>query len=474
VAALTPATSLQGSQLGADKQDGEVVALAGLCHDLGHGPFSHVFDNEFLPRRHGSAYDPDAWTHEGMGADMLEYLVDQNCIETAHRGGSDLVKRVRSLITSGHSGEAGGGKGFLREIVANGRNSVDVDKFDYIQRDCRNCGLKSSTDFERLMQYIKVIDDEICFKASEVLNVYELFHTRASLHQRVYTHRKAKAIEYMVVDALVSADAAWGNEISKAIWKPEEFVKLDDTVLKRIEWSSDPALREAQDILRRLRRRELYRYVNEFTVPSERLSRWKDVRPEEIVACQDAGNSAVPGGLRPEDIIVHNLKIDWAMKAKNPVDSVHFYQDYGSDTKFSIPKEKVSLLIPDIFLERKVRVYSKRDDPAYVAAAETAFLAFQQREFKVRARRVRLACRRRSCTHLFAAVRPNGAPHAREAEPQTAARACTAACRRCGRHARRSGSRGDRRHAPWERRAGRLRRNGRPTRINRQIGTERI
>ena len=378
---------MQGRELEAERQDGEVVAVAGLCHDLGHGPFSHVFDSEFLPRRHGSSYNEHAWTHEDMSAQMLEFLVDENHIETTRRGGDDLVGRVKALITSGHSVGGGGGGGgagrrcgYLREIVANGRNSVDVDKFDYIQRDCQNCGIKSSSDFGRLMQYMKVIEDEICFKASEVLNVYELFHTRASLHQRVYSHRKAKAIEYMVVDALVHADAAWGNEISNAIWRAQDFVKLDDTVLKRIEWSEEAALEPARALLRRLRRRELYRFVNEFTVPSERLDRWVDVKPQDIVSCQDA-----KGGrkLVAEDIIVHNLKIDWAMKNKNPVDSVHFYQDYSSDTKFTIPKEKVSLLIPDVFLERKVRVYSKSDLQEDVAAVDAAFAAYQQREFQM-------------------------------------------------------------------------------------------
>lgn len=40
-------------------------------------------------------------------------------------------------------------RSFLYEIVANGRNSIDVDKFDYLARDTFNLGLKSSYDFTR-------------------------------------------------------------------------------------------------------------------------------------------------------------------------------------------------------------------------------------------------------------------------------------------------------------------------------------
>lgn len=99
-----------------------------------------------------------------------------------------------------------------------------------------------------------------------------------------------------------------------------------------------------------------------------------------MVACQDSGNQGVPGGLKPDDVLVHNLKIDWAMKSKNPVDMISFYHNYDSCEKFHIPKEKVSSLIPDVFQERKVRVYSKRTDEAHVRAVEAAFLAFQHKE----------------------------------------------------------------------------------------------
>ena len=74
------------------------------------------------------------------------------------------------------------------------------------------------------MKFSRVINDEICFHSKEVYNVYEMFHTRYSMHKQIYTHKVGKAIEYMISDALTLADPYL--HISKAIDDPAEYVFL--------------------------------------------------------------------------------------------------------------------------------------------------------------------------------------------------------------------------------------------------------
>jgi hypothetical protein len=110
--------------------------------------------------------------------------------------------------------------------------------------------------------------------------------------------------------------------------------------------TASAALREAQAILRRLRCRDLYKIVGDRLLsPEQAVHASKVATPGQIASCADA---SLP--LSPDDIIVHQLKINYAMKDKNPVDSVSFYN--GNDGPFHLPKSKVSLMIPDVFEEK--------------------------------------------------------------------------------------------------------------------------
>lgn len=60
------------------------------------------------------------------------------------------------------------------------------------------------------------------------------------MHERVYTHKKAKAVEYMIVDAMVAADDVRGGMYSNSVADMDDFIRMDDTLLRSIENSRDP------------------------------------------------------------------------------------------------------------------------------------------------------------------------------------------------------------------------------------------
>lgn len=141
------------------------------------------------------------------------------------------------------------------------------------------------------MNYCAVMEDQICFYHKEVYNLYELFNTRYSLFKRIYTHRVGKAIEYMIVDAMLAADPYLG--ISSCIDSGEEYLRLTDCIIKEIELSkqevtfSPPShcgiyymkkeLKPARSIIKRIYQRQLYKFVDEFLVPPDSLTTFTKV-----------------------------------------------------------------------------------------------------------------------------------------------------------------------------------------------------
>ncbi|CAA0814140.1 HD domain-containing metal-dependent phosphohydrolase family protein [Striga hermonthica] len=347
----------QGLELNIEPFDIQTVKLAGLLHDVGHGPFSHMFEREFLPR----VLHDQKWSHEEMSLQMIDYVVDEHNIDID----PECLKKVKELIIASENATSKSSKEklFLYDIVANGRNGIDVDKFDYIVRDSRACGLGCNFQFKRVLETMRVIDDEICYRAKEYLTIHKLFVTRADLHRTVYTHAKVKAIELMFVDAMIKANDTL--QISAYIDDPAQYWKLDDTILKAIETSSGQDLKESRDLVLRIRRRDLYQFCNEFAVPKEQLEYFKNVTAHDIVCSQSSNHPT----LHVEDIAVSNVKIDLTRGRNNPLES----------EKFTIKDELVSHLLPSSYQDLIVRVYSKK--PHLVEAVSEAFENFQLKTY---------------------------------------------------------------------------------------------
>ncbi|OMO78204.1 hypothetical protein CCACVL1_14578 [Corchorus capsularis] len=358
----------QGSELDIERNDINTVKLAGLLHDVGHGPFSHMFERGFLPR----VLQGSTWSHEEMSVKMIDYIVDAHYIDID----PSMLKNAKDMVlASSENASNKSEKKFLYDIVANGRNGIDVDKFDYIVRDSRACGLGCNFQFQRLMETMRVIDDEICYRANDYLTIHKLFASRADMHRTVYTHAKVKAMELMVVDALTLANDELG--ISASIHEPSEFWKLDDSILKQIETSDKQELEDARDLILRIRRRDLYRYCNEYIVPKDNLKNFKEITSQDIVCSQI--NDGGPA-LKEEDVVVNNVKIDLTRGMKNPLESIMVFQDFESEEKFTIKDPgRVSHMLPAFCQDTIVRVYSKK--PELVGAVAEAFENFQKKTY---------------------------------------------------------------------------------------------
>uniref|UniRef100_A0A8C5CHF4 HD domain-containing protein n=1 Tax=Gadus morhua TaxID=8049 RepID=A0A8C5CHF4_GADMO len=368
------------------------VQIAGLCHDLGHGPFSHMFDGMFIPKgRPGFK-----WKHETASLAMFDYLVEDNdLMPVMEEYGlvlpEDLVFIKEQIggpqvsIDSPSRGWPYEGrpeeKSFLYEIVANKRNGIDVDKWDYFARDCYHLGIKNNFDYHRFLKFARVCDVEgekhICTRDKEVGNLYDMFHTRNCLHRRAYQHKVANIVETMITEAFLLADKHLQFEgsdgkmftMSTAIEDMVAYTKLTDHVFERILYSSLPELHEAREILRNIVCRRLYKCVGQ--TQAERPIVLTEVR---LFVCGISQIYCKP--TPPENDLIQSriISMDYGMKEKNPINSVRFYCKSDPYKAIQIRKNQVSKLLPEHFAEQLIQVYCKKTDEKSLGAARKHFV----------------------------------------------------------------------------------------------------
>nr|4QG4_A Chain A, Deoxynucleoside triphosphate triphosphohydrolase SAMHD1 [Homo sapiens]4QG4_B Chain B, Deoxynucleoside triphosphate triphosphohydrolase SAMHD1 [Homo sapiens]4QG4_C Chain C, Deoxynucleoside triphosphate triphosphohydrolase SAMHD1 [Homo sapiens]4QG4_D Chain D, Deoxynucleoside triphosphate triphosphohydrolase SAMHD1 [Homo sapiens] len=383
-------------ELQISERDVLCVQIAGLCHDLGAGPFSHMFDGRFIPL----ARPEVKWTHEQGSVMMFEHLINSNGIKPVMEQyglipeedicfiKEQIVGPLESPVEDSlwpYKGRPEN-KSFLYEIVSNKRNGIDVDKWDYFARDCHHLGIQNNFDYKRFIKFARVceVDNElrICARDKEVGNLYDMFHTRNSLHRRAYQHKVGNIIDTMITDAFLKADdyieitGAGGKKyrISTAIDDMEAYTKLTDNIFLEILYSTDPKLKDAREILKQIEYRNLFKYVGE-TQPTGQIK----IKREDYESLPKEVASAKPKvlldvKLKAEDFIVDVINMDYGMQEKNPIDHVSFYCKTAPNRAIRITKNQVSQLLPEKFAEQLIRVYCKKVDRKSLYAARQYFV----------------------------------------------------------------------------------------------------
>jgi HD superfamily phosphohydrolase len=189
----------------------ETLRIAGLLHDVGHGPFAHFFDERFLavfpapadPRRPGAK----SLSHEDLSQLVIERELEP-LIRGLRRAPGSVAERDRfaddevidprwvSFLVSKPPLVDATMPAWVRVLQPLLSGVFTVDNLDYVRRDAYLTGVSMGpVDAERLRRYAFVSERGLTLYESGV-GALEMFLTaRLFMHQHVYLHRTVRAID---------------------------------------------------------------------------------------------------------------------------------------------------------------------------------------------------------------------------------------------------------------------------------------
>ena len=236
--------------------DIKILRLAALLHDIGHGPFSHLFE-EIIQKKKMS--------HEDFGKEIILKseigdILSKSCFD----------KRFITKVAFGNSKFQ-----YLNEIVS---GALSADMMDYLLRDGYFTGAEhAKVDHKRITQSLNVHRKKLALERSALYSFESMMHSRYQMFKAVYFHKTVRAAEVMLLEALRLSD----DEFGFTNFNLEEYLKLtDEFILSSLLSSTTSKLKRARQFAQDYQDRKLLKCVFERIVTNR--TNLKKIHTDEL------------------------------------------------------------------------------------------------------------------------------------------------------------------------------------------------